>query len=435
MDEDDIRDIPQVQELLEDAEMFAQLKEQLPLLRPMLEQTGVDVDGLEAMLEEEGISELIDETRTLAGIPDRFNELFAERGWIFYESFDFEVAQEAIELAESGDMEAAEMTLVSFYDPERIEKRLLVLGQINEFRPRIDLAEKALVDYEAGRYHACVPVVLSLIDGFVQDVYVSVHGETLDFSSREATFEAWDSMAAHPTGLEKLRGTFLKGRKKTRTEEISVPYRHGIMHGMDLGYDTKLVAAKTWATLFAVREWAIKAKEGELEPPEDEEERSLADVVEQEQRIQRISQRGEEWGPRGLVVGDDIPETGLPEDYPDGTPERAFVEFLMLWKQRNYGGMANELITRDGTTENPGKIRDQFTNLDLKSFRLVEVTDSSIVFTDVTVELELEHSTGPVTKTKKVRVGNRQEDGESAILEDEKGTWTITNPIQFLAPE
>ncbi|MDG5761907.1 hypothetical protein QA600_21535 [Natronococcus sp. A-GB1] len=130
MNEDNIRNIPQVQELLEDAEMFAQLKEQLPALRPMLEQSGVDVDGLEAMLEEEGISELIEETRTLAAVPDRFNELFAERGWIFYESFDYEVAQEAIELAESGDMEAAEMTLVSFYDPERIQKRLLILGQI-----------------------------------------------------------------------------------------------------------------------------------------------------------------------------------------------------------------------------------------------------------------------------------------------------------------
>lgn len=41
---------------------------------------------------------------------------------------------------------------------------------IRAFHPRVGLAQKALIDYEEERYHACVPVVLSLLDGLVNDL-------------------------------------------------------------------------------------------------------------------------------------------------------------------------------------------------------------------------------------------------------------------------
>jgi hypothetical protein len=129
-------------------------------------------------------------------------------------------------------------------------------------------------------------------------------------SSEGADLTAWDSMAAHDQGLERFADLFRKSRKKTRTEEISVPYRNGIMHGMDLEYDNEIVAAKCWAALFAVREWALKAENGELTPPPEEPEPTLAEVLEKEQQIQESKKKREEWEPRDIVVGRDVPVTG-----------------------------------------------------------------------------------------------------------------------------
>jgi len=50
------------------------------------------------------------------------------------------------------------------------------------------------------------------------------------------------------------------------------------MHGMDLGYDNKIVAAKTWAALFAAREWALKAEQGLLEEQPEEPKKSWREV-------------------------------------------------------------------------------------------------------------------------------------------------------------
>src|SRR5690606_23500825 len=47
--------------------------------------------------------------------------------------------------------------------------------------------------------------------------------------------------------------------------------------------------------------------------------------------------------PRNVVVGRDIPAVGAPENYKLGTPERALVEYLSLWRARNFGGMAKHV--------------------------------------------------------------------------------------------
>ena len=97
---------------------------------------------------------------------------------------------------------------------------------------------------------------------------------------------AWDSISAHPKGLVKLKEVFGKTRMMTRSDEIRIPFRHGIVHGMDLGYNNKYVAAKCWATLFAVRDWIIKAARDELKPPElkPKVEKTLWESIESYQR-------------------------------------------------------------------------------------------------------------------------------------------------------
>jgi len=113
------------------------------------------------------------------------------------------------------------------------------LKGIEEFQPRAWLIYKALDDYLAERYHACVPVVLMMIDGFVNDL------EQKGFFATNIDLTVWDTIAAHDSGLNTLTTIFGKSRTKTTSEEINSPYRNGILHGRDLGYDNRKVAAKT----------------------------------------------------------------------------------------------------------------------------------------------------------------------------------------------
>ena len=455
MTDERIRDIPKIRELVETAQALSQFEKIFPLIKPVLEMIGVDVDGVEDALS--NIEELEQEIEEMAVIPDKFNDLFAERGWVCYDYLHIGVAKTAIEQAESGNLVGAEEELVSYYDTETIGQQLNWLKQLDPFlhkaeqvveeggelvhketQSRLDLAQKALEDYDAGRYHACIPVVWALADGLAQQSYVNAHGEGGALSSREANHEAWNSIAGHSKGLEELKRTVMADRKKTRTEKTEVPYRHGIIHGMDLNYDNELVAAKTWNILFAVGEWARKAEADELEPPEGEDGSGFSDAPKQlreaakrHEETQKTKERIDEWEPREIVVGEDIPPAGTPEEYDEGTPERALVRLLSKWKAKNYGHMARFFRGTNGEPESPGFVSDQFEQTILNSFELIDIEDKPAA-TDIAVELRLERFGESMTEEKDVRMVRMDDDGTVAIRSTEEGEWALPSWASLL---
>ena len=426
-----------MREPLELARNLSQFKTVFPLLKPFLRIVGVDVSSVEAAFEE--LKESNRKLEELATVPDRFNDLLAERGWIIYEDMNLEVAKAAIEQAEAGDMEAAENELVSYYDPETVQFQLNRMKAVEAFRPRMQLAEKALEDYEAGRYHACIPVVLALLDGLVQHVYVDVHGEGRNFSAEDVDLEAWNSIAAHSKGLDQLHALLTTGRFKTRTDEIDLPYRHGIMHGMDLGYANNTVAAKTWAALFSVREWALKAEHDELEAPSGEPEptvlETLLEVKESIEKKKKVEQEIDNWESRNIVVGGDIPQSGEPEDYHEDTPERALVDFLTFWEAERYDLMADSLVRSGiGGTEHVEDIRLEFEDHEIQSFRLIDIDDIAPACTDITIALEFNIFDKKVEGSSAVTLVRMDGDGRSAIPGYEDGSWSVTTRMKLLSP-
>src|SRR5690606_29309178 len=167
----------------------------------------------------------------------------------------------AIETFEAHGLEAAEDYLVSTYDADTLKWGILRFNGHDEFRKRMRLVELAKEDYLAGRYHACTPLLLSLMDGLANDVsrHVGLFADTADLT-------AWDCIAAHESGLQTLVALMTKGRNRTNEESISVPHRHGILHGRELAFDSRIVAAKTWAAFFTIRDWAGALAEGKKTP-------------------------------------------------------------------------------------------------------------------------------------------------------------------------
>lgn len=420
-----IRDIPGIKKLQEQMKNIRTFKAVMPFMR-LLKPFGVDTAKMEAALNEDTLKELEEMMNEISTVPDKFNEHFASLGWIIYEDMNLTVAKEAIEAADMGNTARAEEILVEYYSPETVKFHLRRMNSIPAFRLRMRLANLAFDDYKASRYHACIPVVLAMMDGLVNEL----HEQRKGFFADGVELEAWDSIAAHSKGLGVLIKLFNKGRRKTRDEVITIPYRHGIIHGLDLGYDNQLVAAKAWAALFAVREWAMKVEQGELTEPEPKPKKSFLERVKQLletiRETTRERKRLEEWKPRHIVVGTDIPSSGKPDDYLEGSPEKVLVEYLHYWSKRNYGYMA-KLTSIDPSTKPPKRIKEHFSTKLLQSFMITNVFDRAAAMTLIPTTLVYKENDVEITKDFEFRLLYQNDDFRPVTRGKDGCRWVILN--------
>src|SRR5216683_3218912 len=387
MENSRIQDIPSFKKTLDDIKKLKSLKAAMPLLKPLLRILGVNVNQMQEAFT--NFDELERQAQELATLPDRFNDLFSARGWIIYDLMKLDVAKAAVEKAESGD---------------------------------VDGAEADLIEYREERYHACVPVILALLDGLVNELHEKRRG----FFSEEVDLAAWDSVAAHDKGLNALTKIFQTGRYTTVTEQITVPYRNGILHGMDLGYDNRMVAAKTWAALFATRDWSLRVEQGLLTAPAEEPKTTWRGLFQQIRENAEEKARLEEWKPRTIRPGANIPATGEPDVFAPETPEHKLAEYMAYWKARNYGRMAQVLnLDVDPPNAAPARVREYYASKRLKAFEFLEVADSAAALTTIKTKLVYEENGNDVERTIDFRLVNVDQDRHAAIRGKPDSTWLI----------
>ena len=414
-DKDKIKDNPTCAELLKNAQGMDALSKVVAFF----EKLGIKNKNISEAFKQ--VPNLVSKTQELVNMPDRFNELFSKKGWIAYESLNFELMSKAVKLADEGRFEEANELIVEHYNEDTLKWGLTFMKALEEYRIRDHLAQKAKEDYLEGRYHACVPVVLTIIDGIVNDV------EQKGFFAEGVDLTAWDSIAAHSTGLQELSRLFNSPRKKTTTEKITVPYRHGILHGRDLGFDNKIVAAKAWATLFVIRDWALAIRQGKKHPKEKEPEPSFIEVLKSYAKTQEQKKKLEAWKPRDLTPGKDFPEAGLPEDYENKSPEYTLSLFLHYWEKSNYGKIASLIKTLVDAplSKRAGEIREQFQGKILTGFKLVKINDLAAAMTEISLELDIQYEERRITKEIGVRIINEDQNGNPVIRGESGGNWLI----------
>jgi len=420
-----IRDIPSIQKAVKNANLIAMLARWTPRLRPFLKPLGIDLSEAERVFADAG--DVLRIAEDIASVPDRFNDLFVARGWIMYDLINLEAAKQAIAAADSGAFDEADKILADTYTVDWIRFQLLRLGSSEAFEPRLRLAELALADYEAARYHASIPVVLALLDGFVHDV----RGKDF-FSTRDSDLTAFDSIAAHEAGLKALHAVLNKGRHKRCADSITVPYRHGIVHGSDLAYDNRIVAAKTWAALFAVAEWGIRVERGQGNAPEPTAQKTLRgairDYIGQQREFARIKRKFEEWRPRSLLIGRDLPAWAPEESYEKASPERAVVALLTLWKRRNYRGIVDFVTFRNEEPPNrlAAELRRMLDDIRLTSCALISVEDVAMLAAKIVVRCE-----GQLVDARafacdvEFKLMFESDKGDSLLVRGDPGVWTV----------
>lgn len=353
--------------------------------------------------------------------PDKFNERFADLGWIAYESMNIEMMQKAICVYDAEGTDAAEHFLAESYDEDTLKWGILRFNGHRDFRKRIRLAELATEDYLAERYHACIPLLLSLLDGLVNDV--SKH---VGFFANNVDLTAWDCIAAHETGLQALASILTKGRNKTNEDTITIPYRNGILHGRELAFDNKIVAAKCWAALFAARDWAGALEDGKKEP-KPKEEVSWKQLLQQISETNLVKKSIEEWKPRISADIAYLPFEGDITCLPTNTPEHAVAAFLDNWCNQRFGLIADALLYFTDTPKGKkaGMARQDFGKHIPVSFKVLRIDDQAPAITQVIAELRFEVDGQEKLKEVSVRATYQDLENNPAVRSMPNGHWRI----------
>lgn len=354
-------------------------------------------------------------------LPDQFNETFSSLGWIAYESLNLDAMKQAIEIAETVGVEDAEKFLADHYNEETLKWGTFRFKGHPDFRKRLRLIELAKDDYLAERYHACIPLLLSLTDGLVNDVsgHVGLFAEKSDMM-------AWDSIAAHETGLQSLAKLLGRGQNKTNEEEITIPFRHGILHGRELAFDNKIVAAKCWSTLFAVRDWAGSIADGKKHP-KPKEQVSWSELWKQLTENAKTKQLFEQWQPRTLKQLGYLPSSSSPMHLPEGSPEKVVADFIENWSKKRYGKMAEALLDFASTPlgKKAGQVRLDFGHIDLLVYEIKAVEDKSASASHVQVYLEFSKQGEIQVEELWIRVVYQNRENNSLVRGEEGGNWKI----------
>jgi hypothetical protein len=374
------------------------------------------------------------EIEHLLSVPDRFNTQFSTIGWIAHESMSFPTMEKALELAENGNKEKAEILLANHFTSTEIKwlrHRFKVLPQ---FSIRYNLIERAYLDTLEKRYYSVVPLLLIIIDGVVNDI-----SKSKGFFADNTEIKAWDSIAAHSSGLTAIKNIFNASRKKTNQDEIFLPYRNGILHGRDINFGNKFVVGKCWSTMFAINDWARALKDEKENPPVIEKQLSFKESLKELNKTliehakwkkeHKITlQKLEDWKPR-------INPSIAPETFKKFSPEKEAYNIAENWKNKNYGKIAKQIHRFSDKEINisveAGKVRNELQNKILKKFQIIRIKDEAPAISEITMRINYEINSEEKEADVVMRMICKSPFGEIGINGDDDLAWEFIDNFFF----
>jgi hypothetical protein len=145
---------------------------------------------------------------------------------------------------------------------------------------------------------------------------------------------------------------------------------------------------------------ARKIENGEKLSGPERTKPTWGDIFKQISENSTMQAKLEAWRPRDLVVGRDMPRAGKPEEYDEGSPERAVVKLLRFWQQRNYGKMAEIIRVPLSSSRNEAAryLGEMYHRHLLKDFETESVSDEAAAATEIRVRCRFDHSQADETE-------------------------------------
>ena len=320
------------------------------------------------------------EMKDLIMTTEEYNNNFSDYGWIAYSLINVEFMKNANIIFKENGIEKAEDFISDYYKDNIKNTKRFIQYSTKEFRKRANIIDEAFEAYESEKYYSAITLFLTIADGVINDFT-----KNKGFFTEGVDLDCWDCLVECDKGLKKLKEIYNLPRKKTVEDMVTMPYRNGILHGRDLNFGNKYVAGKCNVLLLAISEW-IKSKnteesrkdkyKKEANPPK------LSESIKKLQETQDNRRIINRWTSKDIVIGKDIPITGIKEDYKQYDFIYNFVETLEIWKSKNDGELSKrfEILfnyeTRDGFK--PKRCRELFEKNILLEFELTNIIDQAI---------------------------------------------------------
>ncbi len=365
------------------------------------------------------LTEISESAKSILFLSDDFNVRFADRAWVVYESMPMEAVKESILIFDSKGEAEAENYLVEIYNENYINMQLNRFKGDVFLKKRFRLLSLAKEDYLSERYHACIPLLLSLIDGIVNDV-----SKNVGFFASQGDLVIDDTIVAHESGLTQLRNIMSKGRNVTNENDITIPYRNGILHGRELNFDNKIVAAKCWACLFSVADWVRVYKNEDIKNNETKNEK-FTDIWYEYFKTQKMSKKINDWVPRDSV--DYLPVHRDDFDkIPLNTPERAVADFLNNWIKGRWALIVDGLsyLYCCSLGEKIKRAKKEFPSHFPKSYKIISVKDEAPAISMVNVDVCFDSNSDNV-KNFAIRLCYQDKNFNLLLRDEPDGKWYI----------
>lgn len=173
----------------------------LPMFKEM-EQQLVGMRLLKFLIPKEKrhlLKDLPAQLERITGTVDAFYALLGPRHWVFHDDLSVDDMADLV-VDHAGDAEGAEQHFIGWYqDDERLPRMVKRLNGHPALHARMHLLTLALQDHQAQRYYAVVQVLLSVMDGFVNDLEPASRRGL--HARKPHEMDAWDSVVGHHLGL------------------------------------------------------------------------------------------------------------------------------------------------------------------------------------------------------------------------------------------
>jgi len=290
------------------------------------------------------------------------------RGWAVM-AMDTEAISEAVALVEAGRCDEADELLADQWEgdgawrPKRICDRVGVMGATDAdlhrlFQERARLLSLARDHHLAGRFDASIPLLQAHLEGLA----IAVTGGKKFFTKSSQKVDLVDptQLVSIEAALAALQATYGQDVKETQIEgSLS---RHGVLHGRELAYDTRVNSAKTWSVMDAMVEWALPKAREVVQARRVERQAKNAGSQELDERGRRMDDREfretrealrllgtsamgwhrQRFGFRDDLVGGvynnaDFTKRGLPENHGIRQEVRPDGQEVMYWRETSSG--------------------------------------------------------------------------------------------------
>lgn len=357
----------------------------------------------------------------LAQLPYEFQRRFQQHGWLLSESTDVNLAKEAIELFDSDKPDEANELLCTQFEGSKLDFFEMRCRHLSEIKPRLGIVRSAVNLSHAKQFVGVVPLILIVMDGVGSDAFgKSIFSEGIDVSELKA-------IAGSADGFPQLLAEVGKLRRPTNTEELSFPYRHGIMHGKDVNFGNRLVTAKCWGLLSCLVDILNAKRVVQKVKPKT----TLLESLKSLQETQKMGQRLEQWIPRALIK---IHENGEYENqnFLDNTPEKLLCSFLSYWKSNNYGKIGELTVYYDNRPINKraGEIRNDLSNVRLISARILNIIDYAPSVTLIDCDLQYETDNKILFDKHQFRLVFLNDAMDILLRNEEGGRWLVEPSYQ-----